>query len=251
MGSTTTRVLLSFSLVGLVLTAAPPAHTSDEMARAQARVTRGETCLQDTRYDQAEKHFRKAIEMRPQMPTAYLGLGAALVGQRRYEEAARELDIAEQAYIDLAAQQREAGRVAVERMEETRRQVETLESTYNVFHQVPNEFGLPDNVVSMTNVYGRETVPAQLYYLQGVVALRGNRLIDGIEKLERCLEIDPDHALANYNLAVALHSTGRSLEAKNRLDAAVAGGIEAPEGLVAQIEAVVDSMIVADGGEPD
>lgn len=230
---------------------APMSEGSDQMARAETKAAKGEAALQRQEYDDAERSFRKAIELYPALPSAHLGLGAALVGQRRYAEALDALASAERAYAEYQSRQQEAGRVAVERMKESRRQVETLEDTYHVFHQVPTTLGLPENVIGVVNVDDRNDVPPQLSYLQGVSYLRTGESLDGIERLERTLELDPDHALANYNLAVALHSVGRSLEARAHLEAARAGGVEPAAGLVEQIAAASDVMMAAKASEPD
>jgi tetratricopeptide (TPR) repeat protein len=216
------------------------------MARARAAAGKGETALQRMEYDDAERFFRKAIALEPALPTAHLGLGAALVGQRRYADALGSLAEAEARFTDYEQQQQEAGRVAVERMEESQRQVTTLEDTYGVFHQVPNKFGLREDVVGMMNVDTASQIPAQLYYLQGLARARTGDVVGGVERMERCLDIEPGHALAHYNLAVAYSEIGDTREAKTHLEAAVAGGIEPPAALVAHINTVVDTVVVAD-----
>jgi len=224
--------------VVVVLGASLPAAAgeSDGIARAKARVAKAEVQLHKGQYAEAEKVFRKVIEMEPALPSAHLGLGAALIGQRRYDEALRALTDAERRYDDFDKLQRESGRLAVANMEETERRVETLKDTYGVFQRGPTNQQLSPSQVSRMNVPTANSMPANAYYLQGVALLRTNQKVAGIERLERCLSLDGQHALAHYNLAVAINSIGGVDEAKIHLDAAIAGGVEPPPALVAEIE---------------
>ncbi len=231
-----------------VLVAALPAAAgeSDGIARAKARVAKGEVQLQKARYEEAEKTFRKAIEMEPALPSAHLGLGAALVGQRRYDDALQALAEAELRYREFDELQRESGRVAVASMEETERRVETLKDTYGVFQRGPANQQLSPSQVSRMNVPTAGSMPANAFYLQGVALLRTGEKVAGIERLERCLTLDKDHSLAHYNLAVAMNSIGRADEAKSHLEAAISGGVEPPSALVAEIETRSRERAVAD-----
>jgi tetratricopeptide (TPR) repeat protein len=225
------------------------AGDSDGIARAKTRVAKAEVQLHKGKYAEAEKIFRKAIEMEPTLPSAYLGLGAALVGQRRYDEALNVLTEAERRYEEYDLLQRESGRLAVAGIEETERRVETLKDTYGVFQRGPANQQLTPAQVSRMNVPTGSSTPAQALFLQGVALLRTDQLVEGIERLERCLSIDGDHGLAHHNLAVAMYSIGRVDEAKAHLDAAIAAGVEPPPALVAEIEARSRERAVADASE--
>ena len=240
-----------FVFVVFVFVTALPAAAgeSDGIARAKARVSKAEVQLQKGQFAEAEKIFRKAIEMEPALPSAHLGLGAALIGQRRYDDALLALVEAERRYDELDELQRESGRQAVASMEETERRVETLKDTYGVFQRGPENQQLSPSQVSRMNVPTAGSMPANAFYLQGVALLRTGQKVEGIEKLERCLSLDGDHSLAHYNLAVAMNSIGRVDEAKLHLDAAIAGGVEAPAALVAEIESPSSERAVADASD--
>jgi Tfp pilus assembly protein PilF len=228
-------VVLVVFAVAVALPAA--AGDPDGVARAKARVAKGEAQLQKEQYADAEKTFRKAIEMEPSLPSAHLGLGAALVGQRRYDDALKALAVAERRYSEFDELQRESGRLAVASMEETERRVETLTETYGVFQRGPTNQQLSPSQVDRMNVPTTGSMPASAFYLQGVALLRTGQKVAGIERLERCLSLDGDHSLAHYNLAVAMNSVGRVDEAKRHLDASTAGGVQPAPALVAEIDA--------------
>jgi tetratricopeptide (TPR) repeat protein len=235
----------------VVLVAGLPAAAgeSDGIARAKARVAKAEVQLQKGQYVEAEKMFNKAIEMEPTLPSAHLGLGAALVGQRRYDEALHALTEAERRYEEFDLLQRESGRLAVAGMAETERQVETLKDTYGVFQRGPSNQQLTPAQVSRMNVPTGSSMPAHAFFLQGVALLRTDQMVEGIERLERCVSIDGNHGLAHHNLAVATYSMGRVDEAKSHLDAAIAAGVEPPPTLVAEIEARARERALADASE--
>jgi len=232
----------------VVLLVAPPAAAGekDGIARAKAKVAKGEVQLKKGQFAEAEKMFRTAVNMEPTLPSAHLGLGAALVGQRRYDEALGALTEAERRYEEFDELQKESGRLAVASMEETERQVETFMETYGVFQRGPKNQQLTKAQVSRMNVPAASSMPAQAYFLQGVAFLRTDQTVAGIERLERCLFLDADHGLAHHNLAVAMLSIGRVDEAKAHLDAAVACGVEPPPALVAEIDARSRDRSVAD-----
>jgi Flp pilus assembly protein TadD len=99
------------------------------------------------------------------------------------------------------------------------------------------------------NLSEASSIPAHLYYLQGVASIRTGQKVAGIERLERCLSIDGNHGLAHYNLAVALYSIERFPEAGRHIQDAIAAGIEPPPELIAEIEARSLEKSVADASQ--
>jgi Flp pilus assembly protein TadD len=95
-----TKRFVTLAILGLLISVTSWAVDSDAVARATARVSKGDAALTEGSYPEAEKHYRKAAEIAPNFPTAYLGLGAALVGQKRYVEALAALGEAESRFIE-------------------------------------------------------------------------------------------------------------------------------------------------------
>jgi tetratricopeptide (TPR) repeat protein len=217
------------------------------MARTQARVAKGDVYLQQSKFAKAEKLFREAVAVEPTLPSAHLGLGAALIGQRRYDEAIPVLAEAERRYAEFDEMQRVSGVVAVGAIDDTERKVDTFKGTYKVFSRGPTNQQLGKEQVDRYNVNTGSSIPANAYYLQGVAYLRTDQNVAGIERLDRCLELDADHGLAHHNLAVAMLSIGRINEAKTHLDAAVAAGVEPPPALIAEIDSGTRERVLADG----
>ncbi len=232
--------------VGLLISGASWAVDSDAIARAGSRVVKGDAALQKSDFVTAETHYRKAVEFAPELPPAHLGLGAALVGQRRYAEALEALAEAERRYIEYDKLFAESGHRAIDSMQETERQLENFKETYGVFQRGPKNQILTQRQVVEMNVTNDSPVPAHLFYLQGVALLRTGDKVSGIERLDRCLAIDGGHGLAHHNLAVALYSLGRYQEAARHLEQAIAAGVEPPAGLVAEIEARTREQSLAD-----
>ena len=243
------RRVFMCAVVGMLLAIPSMAAGSDSIARAKAKVNKGDSHLVRGQFADAERLFLRAAEIEPALPSAYLGLGAAFIGQRRYLEALDALDEAERRYAEFDEQRRASGEMAVEGIESTARQVEHLEQTWGAHHQIPAR-GLDPNVVGLLNIDSRGSMPSHAYYLQGVAYLRTGQKAEGIERLERCLAGDGDHGLAHHNLTVAFFSLGQLDEARRHLDAAKAAGIEPPPELVAQIEAGIGARAVAVAGPP-
>jgi len=242
-----TYKVVTCAVVGMLLVLPSAAIESDSMARTQARVAKGDTYLQTSNFVKAEKLFREAVALEPTLPSAHLGLGAALIGQRRYDEAIQALAEAERRYAEFDELQRMSGVVAVKGIEETEYKVDTFKGTYGVFSRGPTNQRLGTDQVDRYNVNTGSSIPANAYYLQGVAYLRTDQNVAGIERLNRCLELDADHGLAHYNMAVAMLSIGRINEAKAHLDTAVFAGVAVPPALVAEIESNTRARVLADG----
>ena len=250
-----TRRIVTLAILGLLISVTCWAVDSDAVARATAQVSKGDAALTKGSYPEAEKHYRKAAEIAPNVPTAYLGLGAALVGQKRYVEALAALGEAESRFIEYEIQHRESGRQAIEGMQDTERQLATFMDTYGVFQRGPSNQILTQRQVVEMNLSEASSIPAHLYYLQGVASLRTGQKVAGIERLERCISIDGNHGLAHYNLAVALYSIERFPEVGRHIQDAIAAGIEPPPELIAEIEtrsrerSLADAMKTSSGGQ--
>jgi len=241
---------MTCAVVGMLLVLPSAATYADSMARAQARVTKGDAHLQQSQFVKAEKLFREAIALEPELPSAHLGLGAALIGQGRYDQAIDALAEAERRYAEFDELQRVSGTLAINGIEDTEQKVEILKDTYGVFQRGFNPQWLEKDEVDRFNVNTGSSIPANAYYLQGVAYLRTGQKVEGIDRLDRCLELDADHGLAHHNLAVVMLSVGRVDKAKAHLDAAVAAGVVPPPALVAEIESGTRARVLADGSPP-
>jgi tetratricopeptide (TPR) repeat protein len=244
------RSTVTFSILALLMGGSVSAVDTDAVVRANAQIAKGDVALKKSHFADAERRYRKASEIAPEIPSAHLGLGASLVGQQRYVEAIDSLAEAERRFIEYDRLVEESGRRAIASMEDTELKVETITGTYKVDQHGPSNQLLSTRQVAELNFSDESSIPATLYYLQGVASLRTGQKIAGIEKLERCLEIDGAHGLAHYNLAVALFSINRVEEAADHLEVAIAEGVQPPRQLVADIEARSRERALADASSP-
>jgi len=228
-----------------VLVAVPSvALDSKRVARAQSQIGKGQKQLEKGDYDKAEKYFQSAIEIQPEVPSAYVNMGAVRIGQERFADALEMLKEGERRYIEWQQLEQEM-KLAAQQSATTQAQdmafndnsgkglitggIQAQAERSNRTSQkqmADNEWGTDD-----TN-----PVPAQLYYLRGVATIRLGQRDAGIEALQKCLELDPDHGLAHYNLAVALFGKGDIAGAKQNLDAAKDAGVKPNPKFVEAVE---------------
>jgi len=226
-------------------------------AMAVAKTAKAEKALGKGDNHKAEELFRASIELDSMIPRPHLGLGAALVGQKRFEEALEVLEVAKEKYVgwdQLAAE------MELERRQQAAQEIleyQTLVSTKNprsaggsLTDQAPSNVakGVAHRLETQKlltrdrwNLEEIQKIPSQVYYLQGVSNLRLGRRDEGVSALELCLAINESHGLAHYNLSVALLGMGQAQEAKEHLTAALDAGVEAHPAFVADVEKALQS----------
>ena len=258
------KSLLSVGSVALFLALGPTAEAigKDRLKLARSRIAKAEKLVEKTEFAGAEKLFRLAIETEPLVPTAYLGLGKALVGQHRYAEALAALEEAEQRYVEweqaINLGDLQKRQVAAQQILEARDLQAIANDRAGPRNARGPQTGLASGQATVQRIQteqfifrerweleGFQAIPSQVFYLEGISYLRTNRRALGIEALEVCLLINSRHQLAHYNLAVALFTQGDFKEAKSHLDAAIEGGVEADDRFVADLESALAS---ASGG---
>jgi len=221
----------------LLTTLAPLSGQRSAMAMAKSKTAKGDNSLADKDYKKAEELFREAIKIQPELPTPRLGLGAALVGQQRFDEALDALKQAESSFVAWADNAAAAELQQRQDAFRTRQEYETTVNTINPGGLNLESSAPPSARAEVTRVeaqtiatghwkLGDETkVPASLFHYRGVSHLRSGRRDEGIDSLRICLALDAEHGLANYNISVALLGLGQVKESKTHLDAAVKAGV--------------------------
>jgi tetratricopeptide (TPR) repeat protein len=238
----------TFQTLIVLLVCAVPCTGSErvDITRAKNKVAKGDAQLVKNNYSAAGKLYRQAIDIDPRLPSAHLGLGATLIGQQRYQEAIAALADSERLYAEYEAQIREAQQKATNAVEDGERQAQVFRDTYGVFQRVPHNLGMGTHAMGLLNFDEASVVPAQLYYLQGISFLRTTQKQQGIERLQRCLTLAPEHGLAHHNLAAALFTQGKVEQAKQHFDAAIAAGVDPNPSLAADLERELDRMLATD-----
>lgn len=246
--------LLLFAAPAAVLAQSVATLDRSRLKLARAKIAMGESLLKKDDYVGAEREFRAAVKTEPSLPTPYLGLGAALSGQRRFTESLTTLKLAELRYV---AWEHTVQSHTLHSRQLAERQTLEVEDLYAASVQgrvnnsgVPGQGFSPGAGAGGTDQIQKEqfisrdrfdleafqSIPAQVFYLEGLAYLRTGQRDKGIEAMEVCLYIDRRHGLAHNNLAVALFTRGDLEEAREHLDAAIAAGIEPHRKFVADLD---------------
>jgi len=248
------------ALVAIVVFAALGASGEVTLDFGKLRVARGATAagdrfLRNSEFEKAERRFHDALAAADEYPPAHLGLGSALVGQGRFAEAIEALQQAERRYVEWQGLLQNAKmthrRVTLDQKQQTDDlliQARVAAALTNaavqpVLQRVIQRLEVDSMRLELSRDRGEQidpkvlaAIPSQVFYLQGISHLRLGQREAGVEALEVALVLDEDHALASYNLAVALFTGGRVQEAREYLDVAIAGGVEPPKQLLDDVE---------------
>jgi tetratricopeptide (TPR) repeat protein len=236
----------SFGLVLAVTLAGAVAQAQDasRLALARSQVLAGQKLTQKGELAKAEEAFRKAAQLAPELPPAYLGLARVLCLQKRFAEAIPVLEQAQQRY---ARWQQEAGLAELETRQEAAdraRQFADLMRLQQGKTPATGAGARPTGLSPMTNLarsrmateeflarqrWQVETlagIPAEVFYLAGLARLRTGDRTGGIRDLLLCVALDAKNAAAYYNLAVAYLAAGDPWAAKENLEQAQALGVK-------------------------
>lgn len=243
----------------------------DRLGIARSKTAHGDKLLKKGDFKRAEEMFRKAIAQEAQYPVAYLGLGAALVGQQRFPEALDALHESEDKYLAWRDRVQEAALTVRKMTAETQQALRDILPKLQAQAQSGSAEAQQRAMVSLQRAYvamnrAQSTgqisariydhpedllhIPAQVFYLEGVSYLRMGYRDKGVELLEVCLLLDDKHALAHYNLAVALFTRGDLESSKTHLDAAVANGLEPPKQFVRDLNLALSTRTGAVRTDP-
>lgn len=235
---------LAFAIIAVALSDLLLADTLQELDASRVRMAesataKGDALLKKGKFKQAEKEFLRAIDQEPRYPASHLGLAATFVATARFEEALESVLEAKERFIDWKAINDIAG--LKNRQHYASRERETQDFARNLREKSPTASTQDQSanqvIQQETLAAGRDRIlsdrlnpeemagiPAQVFYLEGLSLVRLGRRDEGIQALEDCLIIEPEHALSHYNLAVALFTLGELPAAKEHLDVAVANG---------------------------
>lgn len=226
-------------LVVVVLAASSvAAQDASRLALARSRVAEGQKLVQKGDLEAAEKRFRQALDLYPDLPAGYLGLGRVLCLAKRFGEAIPVLKEAQERYVRwqqmAASTELEARQEAADRA----RQFADLMRLQQGKTPATGAGSRPTGLSPMTNLararmateeflarrrWQAETmaaIPAEVFYLLGLARLRTGDRQGGVNDLYLCVALDPKNGPAHYNLAVALLAEGDPWTAKEHLEQA-------------------------------
>ncbi len=230
--------------LGLLLAFAASALWGQDTARlavARSRVAEGQKLVQKGDLAGAEQLFRQAIEIFPELPTPYLGLGRTLCLAKRFDEAIPVLEEAQERYARWQQRAASAELEARQEAADRARQFADLMRLQQGKTPATGAGGRPTGGLSpMTNLARTRMateeflarrrwqvdtmagIPAEVFYLLGLARLRSGDRSGGINELYLCLALDPKNGPAHYNLAVALLAEGDPWAAQEHLEEAKA-----------------------------
>lgn len=192
--------------------------------------------LELDQFDEAENHYRQAVQLESQNTDYTYALARVLAEQGDYEDAVRyyrktsSLDESHaKAWFRLGLAQRALGKHA-EAVDSYMRAIEANPlvrmddedaggAHYHALGDTYIEFGFYDKALKVyeNGITNNPRAP-RLHQGQGLAQLRLERYGAAVESFEKVLEMDDSHGSALYNLAVARKEMGELKEAKRALD---------------------------------
>lgn len=186
--------------------------------------------------DNAEKHYRIALDLDGENAQFAYRLGTVLSAQEKYDEAIRVFRRSVNANPDYARSwfrlglaQQAMGQYpdAVESFMKAiqlqpRMKMERSDPGGEHYHALGDlyvRFGLHDQALKVyENALQNNPEAARLYHGRGVSQLHLERYADAARSFERTLELDARHNSAMFNLGVARHAQGQHTEASDVLE---------------------------------
>lgn len=208
------RIILILA-IGLLLGSC--ASSQGKMDRRQERDSQHqyELAVMSLRYnliDEAIKYLKKALTLDPNHPPSYYLLGMAHVEKKNYKEAAAAFekslelkpDVSE-AHVRLGVVYQEIG--LPDKAEEEYKKAYASDESSMASHSLAllyyeqNKLEPALEFVQKSIEKGNRSADA--YNLQGVILNKLSRYPEAIDSFQNVLKIDPNHVVANINLAVA------------------------------------------------
>lgn len=192
----------------------------------------GAICGQLGEFESAAKYFRKAIALRPDVPTSHYNLGVVLHrlgnyagAERSHRQTLKLNPMFAEAHLELgnAFHAQQQHRLAIESYQRALALRRDLHSAYcNLGNSL---YALGDIDAAITN-YNRaiQQDPGLVaaYFQLGVCAGAQGRTNDEIEMYKKAVELDPSHTDAFNNLGLALEKVGMLNEAISAYRKAIA-----------------------------
>lgn len=237
-----------FSLVLLLATLlAPFAHGAEEpdYDRAQELVRRGDRALLRGKREDADRLYRRALEVAEEYPAARLGLGHLALAEGRSDTAFLHYDAARRGYDRLGADLRSVESRRGEEAAATRRSLEdereeVLQHLDRLEIEEPNpkrqerarllaaRLERIDHQVRQLDAVrpvASRAVPPDVFFHLGNALFRAGRVAEAVEAWETCADLAPDFGLVHDNLAVAYLDLGRVEDASALRARARAAGV--------------------------
>jgi len=181
------------------------------------------TELRQGRYEEAERTWRRLLQIEPNNAGAYVGLGLALERQGKLDEAVaayeRAIDLNPDyagAYVGIGLALSDQGKLdeavaAYERAIDFN--PDDAIAHYNLGNALYNQGKLDEAVAAFQRAIDLNPEDAIAHYNLGVALSDQGKLDEAVAAFQRAIDLNPEFAIAHYNLGVALYNQGKLDEA--------------------------------------
>jgi Flp pilus assembly protein TadD len=226
-------------LAAFILAAVPAAAQTSSVERhqldeAQQAYQRGQELMQLESFEEAARHFRKAIVLDPMHWFAHYGLGQAQMALKRYPEAVQAYLSCRDVFVSFASldatQQNTLEKVREDEIRELKESLlRVQQGKIKTASPLSLEVQLQERlrVLEGARMRGKEqivTVPAGLMLGLGSAHFRSGQMAEAQAAFLEAVEIDPKLGPAHNNLAVMYMMSGRFEEAKQEVRRAEKAG---------------------------
>jgi tetratricopeptide (TPR) repeat protein len=234
-------------IVLAVLIATSPVSAADdarshELRQANKLTTKGNRALETGNLTKAKQFYEKALTSVPDFPDAHLGLGHVAMRERKFQQALRSFERANDGYLEmnhvLFRLEQDAYHDAQGKLAELRAQLAALEANQRNLEAAAQQGDSDDRGNVSRTLYGinmndqariarleqeifrleglqpptqvtADRVPGKIHFFRGNALMNLNRTDEAIEAWETCARDEPGFAPVYNNLAVAYFRTGR------------------------------------------
>ena len=227
----------AFILAALLLSASAPAAGQTNQARAVQHLREGQNALQREQWEEAEREFKRAIELDPLLELAHYGLGQTYMATKRYVEAVRAFVATRDTFHRAVGEQITNRVVAEQRFDEQiralRDQRRAIESgrlrtsgtnVTSVLAQIDDQIRQLESMRRRDGDAGTPVTPTYISVALGSAYFRTNAFADAEREWRAAVQVNPKLGEAHNNLAVVLMLTGRFDEAEREVELAEKAG---------------------------
>jgi Tfp pilus assembly protein PilF len=232
------RILLLTSVLVIASGSVAPSIAPPTQARAVQHLRSGQAALQREQWEDAEREFKRAIELDPLLELAHYGLGQTYMATKRYVEAVRAYvatrdafhrAVGDQITNKVEAEQRLDDQIRALRdqrraIESGRVRTSTSANVTSVLAQVDDQIRQLESMRRRDATSGTVVTPPYISVALGSAYFRTGAFPDAEREWRAALQVDPKLGEAHNNLAVVLMLTGRLEEAEREVQLAEKAG---------------------------
>ena len=213
-------------------------YAQADQTRAVQHLRAGQNALQREAWDEAEREFKRAIDLDPLLELAHYGLGQTYMATKRFVEAVRAYTatrdafhkaVGEQITNRVEAEQRRDDQIRALRdqrraIESGRIRTSASANVTSVVAQIDDQIRQLESMRRRDTSTGAPITPAYISVALGSAYFRNNQFPDAEREWRAAIQANPKLGEAHTNLAVVLMLTGRLEEAEREVELAEKSG---------------------------